>query len=1385
MDNTMGDSTTQPIRRSAFIYGKHRNEHRGDADAATENQRPIEDAETLTSTQRTSQHSSPASSDSDSDIPGASSHFQFDFRRQMKELDEKFDNGDGHMSRPLHATSLPSSPLPTEITGSSPHDPIEGTAPPCDTEHLSEDPFSGSLSSPTPSHPIASSLDNSPPVPRRARGRTTRLVTSDSEQDPSSNSSSVSPVRHSINTPHLRSPPTPPTSEFEMSTVKKIGKAKGKAPVRDVQPLQFNSEEPSGSAVSRPENKGKRRETSTRTKTKAPTKKERRQANIESTRIAASRVVEVARTDQAKYTKSSFFARVQYGMSAMRAPNTTHLTELSSDPIEKFSSPNSKESSFGKPTSLLAPPTLNPVHRPDSNANDKLLATAAESSDEEMPALGDIVQQEQERRKEEESRQSLHVKKLALLQSRSAGPSHVTGDDDDLEIVKDDMHLVVREEAAKRRADKTKQSPTKKKVLAIAIGHKGMSKASDDRSKSGLLPAFSEQHLKQYAKPAFMRSKDDKELLTKKQLDRMIMQQYEKEKLKLIEQREQEWLQRGGRVIREDGGDQAQTSLSQTLDAYAEQALKAEVEVEDAESDDESDDDYEPDIRGSMTPSNVDGDETVNMLDNDTVSDTTEQPTDENEEALPVGRKSGARRSTRMVLCSDDEDSEHARQYGTPSLLPAGGVSGTREHRDSMSSTGSQTEDENNKENNTKLMFDRSEDKENKAVVRHSPMSTRTASGLRMGSLFRLDSGVQRNLSILSPSTNPNDVVTSPNETVRPPLMELPREDDDPFFSPSAPKLLFTERLLQSAPVSPPRTPSSLKQSLGSPSSLRSERPRQLSQISFDENDVPGFKPQLLLPSFMEANKKRSPEPSLAPFNPANGLSQFFSDDDMGTPKRAGANANELALTLDVRLQPALEVSSTLIRKADMIFEKEQEYVVAAAQKEQKPKEVLYVNDHGFLTQTRPEVSSPEVYRMTPSQTSKYILAQGNVTQQTIERTPLRTLSFMDTPEPQSRKRIIRRNASLLERASEATAEPMTAGPSKLNAFDILGKAVKGPKVPKEKLKNSEFVAAEAEESDEDEMLGFGAAKKDDDGEDDDDDDQDKVLEGLMDDVVMNVETERPDLVQEKFREHEAEDDQRLEKFHQEVIEGKHRKKRSGRGVNLDDDSDENGDDDENRLIRRRMNKKRKIDGDDLEALGQNEETRAFYNTYHQDLIDDGDDEFKHLQDVPMEADEEEPEQRESVTTDEIRDRVREMARNQTEIKPLDPTNTEWIEQPMDDDHDGVKVKVVNQRSNRTRRPNHANVEFDAERPKRSTENDHEKKTLRLWAKDMGNQHKGTGRSANGAAVTGHAKVKSGGGSLRSASMTNAGNETKAGPSKLSKAQSMLSTVSDRSSRFG
>ena len=64
-----------------------------------------------------------------------------------------------------------------------------------------------------------------------------------------------------------------------------------------------------------------------------------------------------------------------------------------------------------------------------------------------------------------------------------------------------------------------------------------------------------------------------------------------------------------------------------------------------------------------------------------------------------------------------------------------------------------------------------------------------------------------------------------------------------------------------------------------------------------------------------------------------------------------GARASqELALTEDVALQPALDIGQTLRRKADDIFEKEQQIIAERGNRETSPeKKRLYVNEHGYV----------------------------------------------------------------------------------------------------------------------------------------------------------------------------------------------------------------------------------------------------------------------------------------------------------------------------------------------------------------------------------------------------------------------------------------------------
>lgn len=65
------------------------------------------------------------------------------------------------------------------------------------------------------------------------------------------------------------------------------------------------------------------------------------------------------------------------------------------------------------------------------------------------------------------------------------------------------------------------------------------------------------------------------------------------------------------------------------------------------------------------------------------------------------------------------------------------------------------------------------------------------------------------------------------------------------------------------------------------------------------------------------------------------------------------SDAQELPLTLDIGLAPALEVNESKRRQAESIFEKEQDYLVEGFELERKKGSArepeVYVNDHGSV----------------------------------------------------------------------------------------------------------------------------------------------------------------------------------------------------------------------------------------------------------------------------------------------------------------------------------------------------------------------------------------------------------------------------------------------------
>lgn len=537
-------------------------------------------------------------------------------------------------------------------------------------------------------------------------------------------------------------------------------------------------------------------------------------------------------------------------------------TELPSDPIERFSSPTDRSTRvqpssklFGAPTGLESSVHAGTTNQPSLSGDTKTLPLAVTDSDDEMPSVVSIIQRANGKQERLQA-----IKRVALQHANTSAAVDNDSEDDDLLIVKDDMHSVAREEAAQRRLDKAHGSPAKDRILPRGINRPGARHTVISPRK------FSKQELQELAKPSFAR-RNTKGQLSKGRLDQLMIMQHTEEQLKSIKRQEEEWLKRGGRLSRDTGGDETHASLPQRLEAYAAQGLRA-MEIGDTVGDeastDESDKDYSPSLQSSPGPQPA---EESDMPGNNLEVSRFPQPPghrdedeEDEEEVVALRRNKSGQRRPHAVVGSDDEGVQLVQR----TLHTA--------QRDTASSMESQTEDENDKENSAKLMYDRSEDKENKAVVRHELSPSELGSGSRLGSLHDIGEGAQRSLSLAS-ATNFNGTTCSPNGDARSPLKDISKDEDDFSLSPPS-KSSFADRLLQSAAVSPPRTSVSTL-SLGSSPISRSERISRIDRHSLGKDESFGFK--ALQSSFLE--RPHSPKSSLAVLNPLSngGFSQLFS----------------------------------------------------------------------------------------------------------------------------------------------------------------------------------------------------------------------------------------------------------------------------------------------------------------------------------------------------------------------------------------------------------------------------------------------------------------------------------------------------------------------------
>ena len=241
----------------------------------------------------------------------------------------------------------------------------------------------------------------------------------------------------------------------------------------------------------------------------------------------------------------------------------------------------------------------------------------------------------------------------------------------------------------------------------------------------------------------------EKAALTQIELSRMLAQQVTERNKQLIAQKDEEWVKRGGQLrgLVEGTQDTLKTHVEKGIMRHSKRQLEFDDRLmgEANDSSDPSSSDDESGTAHSPVPTDVQPDQEEEeepkfkmrrhrkaaILDSDS-----EIEKDEARLSKDVVFKIGS--STPLA---DESDEKHGAvipsedavyNFGSSSLghmqltdesdensIPPASLSPFSIHRDSVSSLDDQAEDRSDKENNRILMFDRGEDKENKAIVRH------------------------------------------------------------------------------------------------------------------------------------------------------------------------------------------------------------------------------------------------------------------------------------------------------------------------------------------------------------------------------------------------------------------------------------------------------------------------------------------------------------------------------------------------------------------------------------------------------------------------------------------------------------------------------------------
>ena len=159
--------------------------------------------------------------------------------------------------------------------------------------------------------------------------------------------------------------------------------------------------------------------------------------------------------------------------------------------------------------------------------------------------------------------------------------------------------------------------------------------------------------------------------------------------------------------------------------------------------------------------------------------------------------------------------------------------------------------------------------------------------------------------------------------------------------------------------------------------------------------------------------------------------------------------------------------------------------------------------------------STPLVYRSWAESRNSDMAESHAATPTTTQRLPLSTLTLQSdggSPSQRNLRRLVKGKERARDQEDSLVTSPINNRPS---AFTRL---LEGAKRQHKKLRKSDFIEGEAQESDEDELFGFGGPKKKDDDDESEDDDGNAVVENLFDDTTMDAEQLAEDKVLEKVK---------------------------------------------------------------------------------------------------------------------------------------------------------------------------------------------------------------------------------------------------------------------------